>query len=115
MKYLIVQPPVAFLIILISTILASFISSFLSFKSKTKSEGKCKPYACGEDIQKSRVQPDYSQFFPFAFFFTIMHVLALILTTVPLVAIKYSGNVFLYVLAAVCGLLILFRKEKVED
>ncbi len=115
MENLIVQPPITFFIILFFTIIVSFILSFFSFKSKTKNEGKCKPYACGENLQKPRVQPEYSQFFPFAFFFTIMHVFALIITTAPLFAVKSSGNILLYIVAAVSGLLILFRKEKVED
>ncbi len=111
MEKLLVQPPVTFFIILFFTVTVSLFLSFFAYKSKTRSEGKCKPYACGEDLQKPRVQPDYGQFFPFAFFFTIMHVFALIITTAPLLAIRHSGNVLLYILAAVCGLLILFRNS----
>ena len=33
--------------------------------------------------QRPSVQPDYGQFFPFAFFFTILHVVALMVATVP--------------------------------
>jgi len=107
---MLISPPVVFFIVLAFTIAMSYVSSLISLKPKARPEGQCKPYACGEDLQNPRVQPDYGQFFPFAFFFTIMHVLALIITTVPIIAIRYSGNAFLYVLGAVCGLLILFRK-----
>ncbi len=38
--------------------------------------GKLAPYACGEDMPSHLMQPDYSQFFPFAFFFTVIPSLA---------------------------------------
>lgn len=110
MNYLLVLPPVVFLIILAFCWIMSKLTSTIAFKETSRPAGQCKPYACGEDLQNPRVQPDYSQFFPFAFFFTIMHVMALIITTVPIVAIRYSGNAFLYVIGGVCGLLILFRR-----
>ena len=99
-----------FLIVFLFSAIMSKITSAIALKNSKRPAGLCKPYACGEDLQNPRVQPDYSQFFPFAFFFTIMHVMALIITTVPIVAIRYSGNAFLYIIGAVCGLLILFRK-----
>ena len=110
MNYLLILPPVTFFIVLLFGIIVSKLTSTIAFKATSKPAGQCKPYACGEDLQNPRVQPDYSQFFPFAFFFTIMHVMALIITTVPIAAIRYSGNAFLYVIGAVCGLLILFRR-----
>ncbi|MDD5496565.1 MAG: hypothetical protein PHP46_05645, partial [Candidatus Omnitrophica bacterium] len=80
---LILTPPVAFIVILVTTILVSDLLSRLSFKRKEQPEGMGKSYACGEDTLHHLVQPDYSQFFPFAFFFTILHVVALMVTTVP--------------------------------
>lgn len=78
------------------------------------SPGKTKAYACGENPITNRVQPNYGEFFPFAFFFTIMHVVALMVATVPAGGLgKCLGIVALYLLAALSGLFILFR-EKVE-
>lgn len=57
-----------------------------------------------------RVRPDYSQFFPFAFFFTIMHVVALMVATIPGGAIKLYAIAVLYLIVAVSALFILFRK-----
>ena len=68
---------------------------------------KYKPYAGGEEVTSHHVQPDYSEFFPYAFFFTVMHVVALVLATVPAQTILLP---MLYVLAAVLALLILFRR-----
>jgi len=40
-------------------------------------------YACGENMEENQGQPEYSEFFKFAFFFTIMHVIALVVATDP--------------------------------
>jgi len=71
--------------------------------------GKRKAYASGEDVKEHRFQPDYRQFFSFAFFFTIMHVVALIVATVP----KSPGAFILaefFIGIAAIGLVILFRR-----
>jgi len=57
----------------------------ISLRTTSNAPGKLKAYACGEDIPQTMVQPDYGQFFPFAFFFTILHVVALTVTTLPAV------------------------------
>ena len=103
-------PPVTFIIIFAASWALSLLYSRISFRSKQNPEGKMKAYACGEDVPFHKVRPDYSQFFQFAFFFTIMHVVALMVTTIPPEAINPAGTMGLYLLAAVCGLLILFRK-----
>jgi hypothetical protein len=77
-------PPILFVVVL--ALVAAEYKGFdaLSLKQpegKPQPEGKTKPYACGEDVADHRAQPDYGQFFHFAFFFTIMHVVALVVTT----------------------------------
>ena len=54
----------------------------------------------------SVMSPDYSQFFPYAFFFTIMHVLTLIIATAPVDALTLP---LLYVAVGILALLIIFR------
>ncbi len=76
-------PPVALTLMVLIVWALSFASRSLSFKRKEARGALDKPYAGGEDVQKHRFQPDYSQFFPFAFFFTILHVVALIVATSP--------------------------------
>ena len=110
MTNLLIVPPIAFLILLLSGMAFSLVASRLALKSTNHPAGKLKSYGCGEDVTCPRVQPDFSQFFPFAFFFTIMHVVALIITTAPAEAVRSSGIAALYVISAVMGLLILFRK-----
>lgn len=103
-------PPVSFSIILVTTIALVFLFSKLSYKSKKLSEGAKEPYACGEDTYNHMAHPDYSIFFPFAFFFTIAHVGTLIITTVPVATLKNLNIAVLYIIGLVIGLSVLLRK-----
>jgi NADH:ubiquinone oxidoreductase subunit 3 (subunit A) len=102
--------PVAFLVLLGAAAAFYRLLGVLSLPSTGTGGGKLKAYACGEDVAENRVQPDYTQFFPFAFFFTIMHVFALIVATVPGASLPAVGMAVGYVVAAAIGLFILFRE-----
>ena len=45
--------------------------------------GKLTPYACGEDVPAQKFQLSYKLFFYAALFFTMMHVAALVIATIP--------------------------------
>ena len=110
LQEILLSPPGAFIVILLAvTIAARFLGKFASGKRSDQGDSK-KAYACGEDFQGSVIQPDYSQFFPFAFFFTILHVVALVIATVPAETAGMLAMALVYVFAAVIGLLILLRK-----
>ena len=88
-------PPVAFGIF--------FLIGYLIYRSggamglKTKIEGgKLTTYACGEDIPGQKVQPGY-HLFHFAFFFTVLHVAALIIATVASGGIALLGILYLLI------------------
>ena len=101
------SPPVAFLILLAVIALLSFLAKGLS-PAGLKSAGKGEPYACGQDVPTGRIQPGYGEFYPFAFFFTIMHVATLVLGTVP------KGEVWLavpFLAISALAIVILFRKD----
>jgi len=103
--------PVVFLVALAAAALVYRLMGTLSLPSaKTPGGGRTKAYACGEDVPEHRVQPDYAQFFPFAFFFTIMHVFALIVATVPGGSLSAAALAVGYTAASVIGLFILFRE-----
>jgi hypothetical protein len=104
-------PPVAFAIMLVVAWVCYRLSNHLAIKPAKDIPGKHKLYACGEDLPIRRVQPDYSQFFPFAFFFTIMHVVALVLATVPSGSVADHGLALIYVGGAAVGLVVLFRGQ----
>ncbi|TBR17406.1 hypothetical protein EPO66_02775 [bacterium] len=103
-------PPVVFLIVLFSVFGLAYLFSKIAFCSKNKSHGKGQSYACGEDNYDNMAQPDYSQFFPFVFFFTIAHVATLILTSVPVETTKILTLALLYIGAVIVGLCILLRR-----
>ena len=45
--------------------------------------GKLEPYACGETVKAQRFQVGYRLFFYAALFFTMMHVAAMVIATIP--------------------------------
>ncbi|HDQ70990.1 MAG TPA: hypothetical protein ENN19_02710 [Chloroflexi bacterium] len=45
--------------------------------------GKCLPYACGEDLLPPEVQLAYHAFFRLALLFGILHMAALVVSTLP--------------------------------
>ena len=111
MNHWLLWPPVAFLLILVVALIQLRGMSVFSFPAKGGAGGgKRKAYACGEDMKENRVQPNYSQFFPFAFFFTIMHVLALVVATVPVHDWPAVQIAMGYLLCSSIGLFILFRR-----
>lgn len=110
MNNLLLSPPIAFLLILAAALLFSSLLSKLSFKRKSPLGDIGKSYACGEDVQTNLMQPDYTQFFPFAFFFTILHVFTLIIATVPIQAGESLYLPLIYILGTAVGLIILFRR-----
>jgi NADH-quinone oxidoreductase subunit A len=110
MDKLLLSPPVAFLIILGVMVLFEAALSKLSLKTIKHGEGQCKSYACGEDVATHLMQPDYSQFFPFAFFFTVLHVIALMIMTVPIETTESFSIAIVYIAGALVGMAILFRR-----
>lgn len=92
---LLLFPPVAFTIFLLIGFLLLCFGSLLAVKTNTNASGKKAQYACGENIPAARVQPDYAFFFPFALFFTIIHVTALILATLPVGNIALMGIIYM--------------------
>jgi len=111
MNNILLAPPVAFILILAAMILLARALSAISFKNKGKAvEDIGKSYACGEDVPTHLMQPDYSQFFPFAFFFTVLHVITLMIATVPMETMESFSIAVIYILGAIVGLSILFRR-----
>ena len=106
---LLLTPPIVFILILVSALCIAYVLSKLALKPKKVPEGLTKEYACGEDLPTAMIQPDYSQFYPFAFYFTILHVVALMAATVPVATIETSLIAVIYILGAIIGLLVLYK------
>lgn len=82
MYKIILTPPIAFLILLAVIFAVSAVAKRFAAKGKDV-PGKSQAYACGEVMPHNRTQPEYRQYFKFAFFFTIMHVVVMIVATDP--------------------------------
>lgn len=106
MSNFLLSPPMAFISFLLLSLGFSKFSNLLAAKGKV-SNGKLKAYACGEDIPSHKVKPNYKQFFPFAFFFTIMHIITLILTTIPY---GVPPVVFIYIIITAIAIYILYKR-----
>ncbi len=104
---LLLSPPVAFLLLVGVGLALSYAVSGLAAAGSTTGERKLESYACGQRHVTHNVSPDYGQFFPYAFFFTIMHVLVLVIATAPRDVLTLP---LLYVGAGVLALYIIFRR-----
>jgi hypothetical protein len=103
-------PPLAFLVLWLAVGAVYLLVSRLALVVKKPAAALNKAYTGGEEVKTSRVQPDYSQFFPFAFFFTILHVVTLMLATVPANGPGSFAIAIIYLAGALLGLSILFRR-----
>ena len=106
-KDIMLSPPIVFFLLLAASGLLYYLMGRLRLRN-VSSAAQVKAYACGEE-QTDPIQADYGQFFPFAFFFTILHVVALMIASVP---VQEAGSYFfavLYMLGAVIGLTVLYR------
>jgi NADH-quinone oxidoreductase subunit A len=102
---ILLSPPLAFLAFLAIFTLLYFLAGRLAPKLNPAG-GKLKSYHCGEDIPGAKLQFGYRLFFFIALFFTMMHVAALVVATVPsgpiaYFALFYLGMIFLSIAALV--------------
>ena len=103
-----ISTPVVFLTFLL---LLAVLSIYLKRKADKTPAGKhsVDPYACGQskDTVSQYVNPNFRRMFYLAFFFTVMHVLVMIVATAPkghtLFPVAYIG-------VGVLAMLMLFRK-----
>ena len=77
---ILIIPPIAFFICLAVVWALSEAASVLSI-GKKEAEGKEDAYACGEVVPSQKAEPEYKTFFPFAIFFTVLHVAGLMAAT----------------------------------
>lgn len=106
MNAIIVAPPIAFLIF--AAVFFACLRGFSRYSHiSSRREDGLDPYACGQRGFRNYVNPDYSQFFPFAFVFTIMHVLVLVVATAP-----YDAPVLpvIFIAAVVLSLIMIFKR-----
>jgi len=100
-------PPAVFALLLLVVGLLSWLASGLAAKG-APNQDKGAPYACGQDVPTGRIQPNYNDFFHFAFLFTILEVVTLLLGTVAANSFWLTMVILAIVILA---LIILFRKD----
>ncbi len=77
-------PPVVFIISLLFVMaLSATLSPIAAKPARLPGSAKHEAYGCGEVVpaDQARAVPDYQGFFPFAIFFTLLHVAGLMLAT----------------------------------
>jgi len=102
---ILISPPVAFVLFLIVAVLLFRLGRRMAPKANNVG-GKLTSYACGEDMPGTKIQFGTRLFFFVALFFTMMHVAALVIATVPsgkivLFAVLYLAVIFLSIMALV--------------
>ena len=102
---LLYSPPIVFLIFLVIFLASTKLFSLYAYSSVQREHG-LDAYACGQRNVRHYVNPDYSQFFPFAFFFTIRHVWVLVVATVSYEALLLP---LVYVAAGILARVIIFK------
>ncbi len=101
----VLSPPI---VIVLFFALAYLGSKWLSRYSTVRAGGSgLDAYACGQRNIKNYVNPNYSEFFPLAFFFTLMHVFTLVVMTAPADALLLPA---VYVGAGILVLAIIFKR-----
>ena len=95
---ILISPPVAFVLFLAIGYLLYVVGSRMAPKLK-KTGGKLATYACGEDLPGIKIQIGYRLFFFVALFFTMMHVAALVIATIPGGKIVFFGIMYLVMIS----------------
>jgi hypothetical protein len=106
--------------ILITPLSGFVIFSFVSYAifkfggrlaPKLKDQGaKLSQYACGEDFPARKFQVGYRRFFHAALFFTMMHVAALVIATLPGGSLSYALLGIFYLLMISLSIMTLILK-----
>jgi hypothetical protein len=106
MAFNLFAPPTIFLLFFALIFLGSKGLARYSLQG-SKGGNKTESYACGQRNIENYINPDYSEFFPFAFFFTIMHVLVLVVATAPRDALLLP---VLFIISGILSMVIIFRR-----
>ncbi|HBA59213.1 MAG TPA: hypothetical protein DCZ92_00025 [Elusimicrobia bacterium] len=103
-------PPVVFIISLLFALgLSELLSPLSATPARVAGSAKHKAYGCGEEVTSEKADPDYNGFFPFAIFFTLLHVAGLMLATWSFNPMSEGiGLVFAYLASVAVILAILF-------
>lgn len=106
MESIIYSPPVVFVLVFFSLVLTSRLLARYSNRGEL-GEHALDPYACGQRNVENYVNPDYSQYFMYAFIFTVVHILILVVATAPSSA---SILPVAYIVSGIIAIFIAFKR-----
>ncbi len=106
MEAILFSPPVLFVFFFFLLSLSSRWLSHYANKSPLD-ERALDAYACGQRDIENYVNPDYSQFFQYAFVFTVVHVMILVVATAPAEA---SLLPIAYIVTGMLTILMVFKR-----
>ena len=106
MTSIILSVPVVFLLF---TALIALVMRLLRRNASRQPGGEHEqePYACGQRNVEHNVAPDFSKVFAYAFIFTIMHVLVMVIATAPADSVMMP---LAYVTAGALVMFLIFKR-----
>lgn len=110
---IIFHPAAVFLISLLLGGMALFVGRINAARSE-ESEGKHKHYSCGEDLEVPSMKLSYHAFFRLALLFGILHIVALVITTIP-TEFGHKALPLFYLLSAGICMSILLERDHEND
>ena len=105
------SPPVLIIIFILLGVLMLLVGRAISAKGEYN-RAKHLHYSCGEDLDAPRVQVSYHAFFRLALLFSILHIVALVISTIDMHADNKIYPVLYLLGAGVCMLILLERDEQ---
>ena len=107
---LIVSPPAIFIIFMLTGWFLLLAAERIAAKGKD-STGKHMHYSCGEDLDSPSFNLNYHQFFRLALLFGILHIVALVIATIP-AGSKIRLLPVIYLMSAGIGMYILLERNE---
>jgi len=107
-----VSPPILFVIFISLGGLMLGVGKLISAKG-TENPGKFIHYSCGEDLETPPLELNYHAFFRLALLFGILHIVALVISTIPVgMDLKYISVI--YIVGTAVSILILLERNRHE-
>lgn len=104
-----VSPPILFLIFISLGGIILGVGKWISAKG-TENPAKFIHYSCGEDLETPHLELTYHAFFRLALLFGILHIVALVISTIP-VEMDMKLLSIIYIVGTAVSILILLERD----
>lgn len=106
-----ISPLTLFIIFLVVSGLYMLLGQKIAAKSR-QNEDKHTHYSCGEDLEVTHLELNYHAFFRLALLFGILHIVALIISTVPPTGRRVNTFPIVYLAGAAISMFILLEHDE---